>query len=232
MLYSQSYGQGPDLVLLHGWGFNGDIFQGLVEQYQHQYRVTLIDLPGHGRSKPVAGGLPEWSDAVMAALPNNPILLGWSLGGLLAIHIASQVAIQKLILVASTPKFVQDPHWPYGIDSNNFKQFADELNQNPAKGIKRFIGLQTRDRGQLKTLNQAIDRHPIDLQTLNQGLGILLETDLTQPFQALKIDKQIILGDKDTLVPDAIHHWYQQQGAQSSVLNSGHMPFLQADFDL
>jgi pimeloyl-[acyl-carrier protein] methyl ester esterase len=41
-------------------------------------------------------------------LPNNPILLGWSLGGLLAINIANKIKISQLILLASTPKFIKD----------------------------------------------------------------------------------------------------------------------------
>ena len=103
MLYSHTTGTGPDLALLHGWGFNAELFNNLIDQYQDQYRITKIDLPGHGRSAEVAGGIDEWSNEIIKILPNNPILLGWSLGGLLAINIATKIKLSKLILVASTP---------------------------------------------------------------------------------------------------------------------------------
>jgi pimeloyl-[acyl-carrier protein] methyl ester esterase len=48
MLYSNTQGIGADLVLLHGWGFNSALFSHLVDDYKNQYRITLIDLPGHG----------------------------------------------------------------------------------------------------------------------------------------------------------------------------------------
>jgi pimeloyl-[acyl-carrier protein] methyl ester esterase len=72
-------------------------------------------------------------------LPNNPILLGWSLGGLLAINIANKIKVSALILVAATPKFVQTNDWVYGIDAYNFHQFSDALSLNLSKGFKRFI---------------------------------------------------------------------------------------------
>ena len=96
MLYSSTTGIGQDLVLLHGWGFNSELFNDLVEKYKHQYRITKIDLPGHGRSDEVNGGLNEWCDEIIKILPNNPTLLGWSLGGLLAINIANKYQYPSL----------------------------------------------------------------------------------------------------------------------------------------
>ncbi|MBT6021836.1 MAG: alpha/beta fold hydrolase, partial [Candidatus Thioglobus sp.] len=111
MLYTSTTGTGKDLVLLHGWGFNADLFNALIEKYQNQYRITKIDLPGHGRSKDVAGGIDEWCDEIIKILPKNPILLGWSLGGLLAINIATKIQLSRLILIASSPNFVQNKNW-------------------------------------------------------------------------------------------------------------------------
>ena len=232
MLYSRTIGTGPDLVLLHGWGFNSELFHVLIEQYKGQYRITVIDLPGHGRSDDVDGGLDEWCDEIIKILPNNPILLGWSLGGLLAIKIATQIKISKLILVASTPNFVQTNDWPYGIDEDNFRQFSDALELNLSKGLKRFISLQTQDKTQLKTLNQSIDEFPTTTMALNQGLEILLITDLVDEFNQLKIEIKVILGDHDTLVPYRISNWYDKAKINTQVLSTGHLPFLHKDFML
>lgn len=232
MLYSNTIGTGKDLVLLHGWGFNSDLFSDLVDKYKSQYRITKIDLPGHGRSSKVAGGLDEWCDEIIKILPSNPILLGWSLGGLLAINIATKIKISQLILLASSPNFVQNEHWKFGIDADNFRQFSNTLQLNPSKGLKRFVSLQTQDKAQIKNLNRSIDALPASTSALNQGLEILLNTDLTQQFLALSIDKRVILGEKDTLVPNTIAHWYQQQTIDTTVLNSGHIPFLHQNFTL
>lgn len=232
MLYSRTIGTGKNLILLHGWGFNADLFNSLVDQYKDQYRITVIDLPGHGRSDDVRGGLQEWCDEIIKILPKNPILLGWSLGGLLAIKITTQVKISKLILVASSPNFVQNPYWKFGINADNFKQFSNALRLNLSKGLKRFISLQTSDKFQLKSLNQSIDAFPATTTALNQGLEILLSTDLTQQFLELSIDKSVILGSKDTLVPSRIQTWYQQNGVEILMLNTGHIAFLDVGFKL
>jgi pimeloyl-[acyl-carrier protein] methyl ester esterase len=230
MLYSSATGTGQDLVLLHGWGFNSDLFDELVEKHKGQYRITKIDLPGHGRSDDVSGGLDEWCDEIIKILPNNPTLLGWSLGGLLAIKIASRIKITKLLLVASSPKFVRSDNWPYGIDADNFQQFSNALQLNLSKGLKRFVSLQTQDKNQLKTLNQSIDKLPATTTALNQGLEILLNTDLIAEFNALKMPIEIILGKRDTLIPVEISEWYQQQ--TPTILNTGHLPFIHQDFEL
>jgi pimeloyl-[acyl-carrier protein] methyl ester esterase len=232
MLYSATIGTGKDLVLLHGWGFNADLFNDLIETYKDQYRITKIDLPGHGRSDEVAGEIDEWCDEIIKILPNKPILLGWSLGGLLAINIARKVQISKLILVASSPNFVQNDHWKFGIDADNFKQFSDALQLNLSKGLKRFVSLQTQDKSTLKLLNQSIDQFPASTTALNQGLEILLSTDLTEKFLSLNIDMKIILGRKDTLIPSAISRWYESQSIDISILDTGHLPFLNAGFEL
>ena len=232
MLYSHTTGTGPDLVLLHGWGFNSELFNNFVNQYQDQYRITKIDLPGHGRSDKVAGGIDEWCNEIIKILPNNPILLGWSLGGLLAINIATKIKLSKLILVASTPNFVQNLDWQYGIDADNFQQFSNTLKQNLSKGLKRFISLQTQDKTQLKALNQSIDQFPASTAALNQGLDILLSTDLINEFKQLNIPIIAILGDHDTLVPRQISHWYAEMNIKTQVLNTGHLPFLHKDFKL
>ena len=232
MLYSRTIGTGPDLVLLHGWGFNSELFNDLIEQYKGQYRITVVDLPGHGRSNDIDGGLDKWCDEIIKTLPKNPILLGWSLGGLLAIKIATKITISQLILVASTPNFIQANDWPCGIDDNNFRQFSDALELNLSKGLKRFVSLQTQDKDQLKTLNQSIDKFPASAKALNQGLEILLTTDLVDELNQLKIPMEVILGNHDTLIPYRISNWYDKAKIKTQVLNAGHLPFLHKDFTL
>jgi len=149
---------------------------------------------------------------------------------LLAINIANKVSISKLILVASTPNFVRTDNWEFGIDANNFEQFSDSLQLNLSKGLKRFVSLQTKDRTQIKHLNQTIDNYPATTQALNQGLNILLKTNLIKTLESLSVEKEVILGKNDTLVPNKIAKWYQQNNIKTQLLNTGHLPFLCDDF--
>ncbi len=232
MLYSNTQGLGADLVVLHGWGFNSELFNTLINDYKDQYRITKIDLPGHGRSANVDGGLDEWSNEIIKILPKNTTLLGWSLGGLLAIRIASKITISRLVLIASTPSFIQTNSWEFGINSDNFEQFSSALQLNLSKALKRFISLQTKDKSRLEALNKAIEQYPATAQALNQGLEILLNTNLKNKFKKLAIPIEVMLGKYDTLVPVKISHWYHQNNIKTYVLDTGHLPFLHQDFAL
>ena len=41
-LYWQVSGSGPDIVLVHGWGMNGAVWQQTVDILETQFRVTLL----------------------------------------------------------------------------------------------------------------------------------------------------------------------------------------------
>ena len=84
----------PALLLLHGLGATGEVWDGLVAARADRWPGTVLvaDLPGHGRSAP----LPRYSfgsmtAAVAGALPaGRPVsVLGHSLGGVLGLTLAS-----------------------------------------------------------------------------------------------------------------------------------------------
>ena len=43
-------GQGPLLVMLHGWGSNIDLFAGVISFAKQKYHVVAMDMPGFGKS--------------------------------------------------------------------------------------------------------------------------------------------------------------------------------------
>ncbi len=45
-LYWHVSGQGPDLVLVHGWGMNGAVWQQTVNALEADFRVHVVDLQG------------------------------------------------------------------------------------------------------------------------------------------------------------------------------------------
>jgi pimeloyl-[acyl-carrier protein] methyl ester esterase len=230
MLYCRTIGKGEELVFLHGWGFNSDIFNTLIKSYSSNYRLTLIDLPGHGRSPLIAGGIEQWAEAVIAQLPPNPKLVGWSLGGLLAIQIARKISTSGLTLVASSPRFTKHLDWEFGIDSSHFSQFEQTLARNSTQGLKRFVSLQTKNKDLLKKLNTSLQAFPAKSEALTQGLKILLNTDFSSNLIKLDTPIQAILGEQDTLVPIKIASWYQANNIPTTIINTGHLPFLHPDF--
>jgi len=96
-LYAEVRGNGPALVLLHGWGLNLRVWDGLIAALDDRFQFIAVDLPGHGRS----GWLPERSSLeeqaaqvreTVAGITAEYFLLGWSLGGQIALQLAARQA--------------------------------------------------------------------------------------------------------------------------------------------
>ncbi|MDE2197215.1 MAG: alpha/beta fold hydrolase, partial [Gammaproteobacteria bacterium] len=70
-IYTQTVGRGPDLVLVHGWGVHGGIWDTLLPALVQHYRITCVDLPGHGYSRavPMPSTLAAAALAVAEAVP-------------------------------------------------------------------------------------------------------------------------------------------------------------------
>ena len=232
MLWHKTIGDGPSLVLLHGWAFNSDIFQSLIDKYKAHYRITVIDLPGHGRSRDIDGNIESWCNELIKIIPERSILLGWSLGGLLSTYIASQIEIRKLILVAATPCLINNENWNYGISSEVFDQFAINLKNDSTKSLKRFVSLQSKDKSQLQELYKSIQKYPASHSALNTGLEIIINSDLRDIYKDIAVPKTTILGSLDTLVPVKIKEWFEAVGSKTSIIRSGHLPFIDKDFKL
>ncbi len=106
-MYIEVTGYGPALVLIHGWAMHSGVFAPLVEQLRPHHTLYLVDLPGHGynHTTPTPLALPQVVHAIAAATP-PAVWLGWSLGGLFALHAAATLPqVRGLIMLAATPCF-------------------------------------------------------------------------------------------------------------------------------
>ena len=101
----KSTGSGTDVVLLHGWGCDLTIWEGVQRHLENAFRVTSLDFPGFGQSAelPAAWGIEDytaWFELFLAELGiTDPILVGHSFGGRVSLVYASRNPVRKMILV-------------------------------------------------------------------------------------------------------------------------------------
>ena len=236
-LYHDRVGRGPKLVLLHGWGMNAAVWGPLLPSLSAHFQVTLIELPGHGDSPPAAAAdLSEWAAACLAVAPPNAHWLGWSLGGQIALRAArlAPARVNRLSLIAATPRFVQGDDWPCAMPAATFEQFAAALGDDPNATLARFLGLQVRGaehaRETLRLLRAELaQRRPASAAGLVQGLELLLRNDLRAELQQLSCPSHWLFGARDTLVPAALHPRLSEalpQARIETIPGAGHAPFL------
>ena len=110
ILHSKVIGDGPVLVLLHGFLCSSLIWEKLISALKKSYKLVLIDLPGHGKSNGYnVKTIDQIAELVFNTISKIGIhkfaLLGHSMGGYIAMAMAYHDInrIDKLILLNSTP---------------------------------------------------------------------------------------------------------------------------------
>jgi pimeloyl-[acyl-carrier protein] methyl ester esterase len=243
-IHTETYGHGKPIVMIHGWGMHAGIWRPFAEALAGRYRVTCLDLPGHGRSGRLSTfDLEHLGPALLAAVGDEPACwLGWSLGATVALDIASRFPerADRLLLLAGNPRFVRtsdaagDPgHWP-GVSQRVLDAFSSQLTADAQQTLLRFLALQVHGlpdaKAVLKTLKTAVfECAPPGNDSLQQGLQVLKEADLRPALAAFDRPVMAILGGRDTLVPHTVGEHLQrlQPKLQLHLLEkAGHVPFL------
>ncbi len=229
-------GDGPDLVLIHGWAMHGGIFASLCELLAPHFRLHVVDLPGHGCSRDESRF--DLADAASRIAQQTPraIWLGWSLGGLVAQQAALTMPgqVRGLVAVASSPRFVSADDWPCGVALTVFEQFARDLHEDARATIERFLALETLGSAHANALLRELGRSVFargmpQATALADGLRTLENGDLRHALPQLAMPSLWVAGRRDRLVPPAAMQWAAAQAPRGRLLtfNSGHAPFLE-----
>jgi pimeloyl-[acyl-carrier protein] methyl ester esterase len=237
-LFHEVRGQGPALVLLHGWAMHAGIFAPLVARLEAHFRLHLVDLPGHGRSRDagVALTLDAAAAAVAAVVPERALWLGWSLGGLVALQAAATrpARVRGLAMLAASPRFVRGEGWDQGMDGAVFRAFAAELGRDYRGTLDRFLMLEAQGsdhmREELRLLRGEVFAHGEPASAvLCDGLGLLENTDLRGVLPGLAMPSLWLAGRRDRLVSPAAMQAAAALAPGASyhcVQSGGHAPFL------
>ncbi|MGE4530909.1 MAG: alpha/beta fold hydrolase [Acidithiobacillus sp.] len=233
----QVSGQGPVLVMLHGWGMESRVFASWRVLLERRFTCITYDLPGHGQT-PCRTGELGWKESLQQLTEMlrreeaAPILLGWSLGGLLALGLVllHPELLKGLVLISSSPAFRQRPDWSAGIPEDTLNDFAQRLRVDPQGTRKRFLALQMlSDPLGRRALGEIADWPSPDPLCLAEGLTLLRDVDLRDSLPNVAVPLQILHGCQDRVVPPAASRYMHEQvpGSRLTLLKqAGHAPFL------
>ncbi len=236
-LHIETHGNGPQpLVLIHGWAMHGGVLAPLVQALAERCTMYVVDLPGHGHSRHC--GLPLELDACSRAIAEATppaTWLGWSLGGLVALHaaLALPAQVRGLAMLCATPRFVRAVDWPHGSDATLVHQLALDLETDYQGTLERFLALEAMGssdpRGELRRLRELVfARGEPELRVLQEGIALLERTDLRPRLAGLSLPNAWLAGRRDRLVPPQAMQWSAEQahGRFAEIAGAGHAPFI------
>lgn len=198
----EQVGNGPDVLLLHGWGSSLDVYRGIMDLMQDSYRLTALDFPGCGKS----GTLPnvwtndDYADFVMEFIEKtgieNPILIGHSHGGRVTIKLAGSGMLNppKIILLDAAGLIPK-------------KSLKRKVRDGVFGAVKAVLKLPVINKCSEKVLEKARNRYgSADYKNaatieLRNTLVNLVNTDLRDILPNIKCPTLLIWGENDTATP-------------------------------
>jgi pimeloyl-[acyl-carrier protein] methyl ester esterase len=195
------------------------------------------DLPGYGDVASVepytAEGL---ADALASQLDAPTELIGWSMGGMVALALAARhpAKVSKLVLVGASPSFVNRPGWGHGLEAEVVEGFAAALSQDYQATLQRFLSLQARGdeaaRQVIGRLRESLrSRAEPSQTTLQVGMRLLQTVDLRAVVGQVRCPTLVVHGAYDALCPIAAGRWLAAfiPGARlAEHARASHAPFL------
>jgi pimeloyl-ACP methyl ester carboxylesterase len=221
-LHYEIDGEGPVLLLTHGYSATGEMWRGQVAALKHAYRVVTWDMRGHGRSD-YPSDQAAYSEAEtvadMAALldevgAQNAVVGGLSLGGYmsLAFHLAHPGRVRGLLIIDTGPGYKND-------------EARDGWNRNALRTAERYEseGL-TRLAAGSPEMRQSHHRDASGLALAARGMLTQKDARVISSLPLITVPSLVVVGSMDAPFLAASDYMASKiPGAKKAVVeNAGH----------
>lgn len=218
-IYAKSWGDGPPVVLIHGWPLSGDSWDPVSHALADAgFRAIAYDRRGFGRSDQPSGGYDYDTFAddlaeVMNAMrvDDDATLVGFSMGGGEIARYMSRHAgrgVSRVALVSSVvPYMLKTEDNPDGVPQSTFDEMTEGMLEDRAKFFTGFF----KDFFGVGVLSQPVSDEVLHLAwttAMQAGLRPTLAaakafatTDFRSDLASFRVPTLIIHGTSDKTVP-------------------------------
>ena len=193
-LYFETHGEGQPLILLHGGLMSGEMFGPTLPALAERHQVIAVDLQGHGRTadidRPIDVRL--MADDIAALIDHigldKPDLVGYSLGGAVALHTAAKYPARVRRLVVASANIRPDAIYP------EIRAQQAQVNAAAAEFLKDTPMYQ---------LYQRVAPRPEDFPRLLDKMGEAMakDFDFTEEVRSLQVPTLVVAADADMAPP-------------------------------
>jgi malonyl-CoA O-methyltransferase len=195
----------PSLIMVCGWGHPASDLEPLAGGLAEHFDISVLSV--HEMA-------PAYSEKLAGILEQKqgPVyLLGWSMGGMVALETAARCPKQVagLILVGATAKFCSDEDYPQGIPAQNLRAMTSALRKHPSPVLSQFmIEAHAPDTLDPQSLSAAVSRATaLGIDNLVRDLGYLQSADLRKLARNLDVPALVLHGHEDRIVPYPSGQW-------------------------
>ena len=217
-----------NILLITGWGLGTAVLEKFAEELRKEHSVILSDI------------FDPYDPAILAekvqATADIDVLIGWSLGGQLALVLANEIYQQTqvakpVIACMSNPCFVANKNWPQAMPEADFENFQQAARMDMLATLKRFshlVCMGAKDaRQRVKYLQSQLPL--IDLTYQEQHLYLLKQLNLVDILKTCSTKMLFIFSVHDSLVPYEVALelvFYQQNSIQVEKIDAAHDAIL------
>jgi pimeloyl-ACP methyl ester carboxylesterase len=193
-LYYETYGAGRPLILLHGGLGSGEMFGPTLPALAEQRQVILVDLQGHGRTadidRPIDVRL--MADDIAALIDHlgldRPDVVGYSLGGGVAFHVAIKYPEKVGRLVSAAANIRRSAIYPEMLEQQG------QVSAAAAEFLKDTP---------MYELYQRVAPRPEDFPRLLDKIGEAMarDFDYSEEVRGLRVPTLVVAADADMAPP-------------------------------
>lgn len=215
------------VIIMHGWGCDHNTVKSIANSINDKLHVFNIDLPGFGKSPEPSSvwGVENYSDLISKFIEKlnliDPILIGHSYGGRVAILLASKFPLSKILLVDAAGIKPKRP-LSYYFKVYSFKAAKHSLPILFGKKLGNKLIEKWRGKaGSSDYQNASVMMKKIMSKSVNQ--------DLTPLLSDIKAETLLIWGEKDTATPMRDAKIMENKIPNAGLVsfpNAGHYSFL------
>ena len=225
--------QGPQTLLLHGWGCSGAHFAPIARDLARDHRVTVIDFPAHGESgRPKEPwGVREFAECTREltdALGIAPCdIIAHSFGGRVALYLAAEwpETVNRLVITGGAG--IKKPQ----TEEQKKKSEAYQKKKKTLTGLTKLPLVGGIAEKSLKALQQKYgspDYNALDDEMKKTFVKVVSE-DLAPLLPKIRASTLLIWGEKDTETPLWMGQKMEQEIGDAGLVvfeNDDHFAFL------